>query len=92
MGISLKKRFLIVLAQLWDHFIIVKWPKYILFSGLRIKFGLLKVLFLAYQQMSELPDLYAFFKSLVKPETGLLANHIKFWDQFTTDTFAKLPS
>ena len=46
--ISSKKHLMMVLVQIWDHFIIVIGKKYMLLSGLRFWFQRPKVPFLAY--------------------------------------------
>ena len=59
-------------VQFVYYFIIVMLQKCLLLSGLRIKFLLPEVLFLAYPKTSRKPVLYAFIKTLGKPDMGLL--------------------
>ena len=88
--ISSKKHFLMVLVQIWDHFLILMWKNYILKSGLRFWFPLPEVPFLAYPKLSIISVLMHLKKKWTKPETGLLSMKIQIWDHYTIDTFATL--
>ena len=45
--------------------------------------------FLAFPRILKLSASYPFFKFVGKPETGLLATQIKFWDHFIINTFVQ---
>ena len=74
--IPLNKHFLKVLVQFGDHFVIVMWQKYILQRGLRKRFLLTEVPFLAYPKLSRIPGLHTVIKTLGVPEMGLPATKI----------------
>ena len=87
---SSTKHFLLVLGQIWDHFIIVMWQKYLLLSGLRFWFTLPEIPFLTYPKLSIICVFNAVSKKWTWPKTGLLSMKIKIWDHFTINTFATL--
>ena len=76
--IPLNKHFLKVLVQFGDHFVIVMWQKYILQRGLRKRFLLTEVPFLAYPKLSRIPVLHAGINKFGMLEIRLLATKIKF--------------
>ena len=69
--ISLKNHFLMEFWQIWDHFIIVIWQKYLLFGGLRIGFLWPEVPVLAYPNFWKISVFNANLKSYGRPKKGL---------------------
>ena len=78
----LNNYFLMGFWQIWDHFSIVMWQKYLSYSGLRIGFLWPETSFLAYPMISYL---HWNSKMRVCEKWHLWPQKIQFWDHLTID-------